>query len=296
MKNKDKTMTIDKAETSQAVVCRAGDLWEILLLDQTRTTKLKRHNILWATDFYTQHSPKSEITLADITGINSQLICPRIAKPKNQQTIRTHDRAEVFTPKDIVSAINQWADLQLGHWPLDTHNWQDFVCEKRIEIACGEAPFIVSRYDVLSGKKILQLNDRVGFLDQKLQVISKYCDVPAEWLKWAKIAYQCTYGYEWQGDSLLIARENLFYTFVDYYNAKFTNDQINLAENLSSQHAENLREIVTIISWNIFQMDGLRYTVPMSREHRQNLVKIMDWDERQTVYFCDIIRNASEEI
>lgn len=38
-----------------------------------------------------------------------------------------------------------------------------------------------------------------------------------EWLKWALQAYQSTYGYEYQGDNLLIARMNLLLTFVDYY-------------------------------------------------------------------------------
>ncbi len=289
-------MVVDQIETFADAICCTDDLLEILLLDRTRTTQHKSHNIFWATDSYVQHPSKSEIMLADITGMNSQSICPRLAKPKVEQTVRTHDRAEVFTPKDIVSDINQWADLQLGHWPTDVDSWQDYVREKRIEIACGEAPFIVSRYDVLSGQKILKLSDRVGFLDKKLQVVSEYCHKPEEWLKWAKIAYQCTYGYEWQGDSLLIARENLLYTFVDYYNAKFTNDQINLATNLSSRHLEILREIATIISWNIFQMDGLRYVVPMSRKRSKKFVKIMDWDKRQTVYFRDIIKNVSEEI
>jgi hypothetical protein len=46
----------------------------------------------------------------------------------------------------------------------------------------------------------------------------------------------------------------LLYTFIDFYVAKF-NKKPSLA--LTTEIAE-------IISWNIFQMDGLRYVVPMT--------------------------------
>lgn len=32
-----------------------------------------------------------------------------------------------------------------------------------------------------------------------------------DWLKWTTRAFEATYGFEYQGDSLLIARINLFY-------------------------------------------------------------------------------------
>lgn len=251
---------------------RSSDLLEILLLDRTRTTKRKTCNILWATDSYVGHKPKSEINIPDITGKNTRLIRPRIAKSREEQKNRTHDKAEVFTPKNVVYEMNQRIDWQLGHWPVDKDNWQDYVQEKRIEITCGEAPFIVSRYNALNGKKILKLNSRVGFLDKKLQVISEYCDVQEDWLKWAKVAYRCSYGYEWQGDSLLIARENLLYTFIDYYNAKFPDDAIILEQGTSSVHLELLKVFATIISWNIFQMDGIKYVIPMSCKHSEEVV------------------------
>lgn len=125
----------------------------------------------------------------------------------------------------------------------------------KLEITCGEAPYIVSRYDPVSDKQeLLPLPKRVGFLDSKRSVVSKYCDTSEDWLKWSKIAFQSSYGYEWQGDSLLIARENLLYTFIDYYEDKFKKPPILYLQ----------KEIAEIIVWNIFQMDGLKYLIPMN--------------------------------
>ncbi len=98
----------------------------------------------------------------------------------------------------------------------------------------------------------IKLEKRVGFLDKKLQVVSKMCDSVEEWLKWAEIAYKSSYGYEWQGDNLLLARENLLYTLKDFYNAKFG----------KSPALSVLEQFAGIIAWNIFQMDGLKMTIP----------------------------------
>lgn len=102
----------------------------------------------------------------------------------------------------------------------------------------------------------------MGFLDRKLRTVSRYCDKPKEWLKWAREAYKASYGYEWQGDNLLIARENLLYTLIDYYVDKFGR-----RPTLSVQ-----QEFAEIISWNIFQMDGVKYVVPMSCHHETKVV------------------------
>lgn len=135
------------------------------------------------------------------------------------------------------------------------NNWQEYVALLKLEITCGEAPFIVSRYDAVSeSQELLPLSKRVGFLDNKLKFVSKYGNTKEEWIKWAKVSFQSSYGYEWQGDSLLIARENLLYTFIDYYQAQFN----------ETPSIELQKEIAEIIVWNIFQMDGLKYVIPMS--------------------------------
>lgn len=96
-----------------------------------------------------------------------------------------------------------------------------------------------------------------------MRIVSKYCNTKEDWLQWAKIAFQSSYGYEWQGDSLLIARENLLYTFIDYYEDKFQ----------ETPSLELQKEIAEIIVWNIFQMDGLKYVIPMSCKIEKTLVK-----------------------
>jgi len=145
----------------------------------------------------------------------------------------------------------------------DKSNWKGYVRELKLEIGCGEAPFIVSRYNPTAHTgKLIKLNNRVGFLDRKLHVVSKYCNKPKEWQHWAKEAYKASYGYEWQGDNLLIARENILYTLIDFYKAKFERNP-----SLAVQ-----QEFAKIISWNIFQMDGLRCVIPMSCHHETRVV------------------------
>jgi hypothetical protein len=197
-----------------------------------------------------------------VTGVYGKLIQPRAAKSREEQLRRTKEKAEVFTPLRIVHEINSAVDRAAGEKIVDDHSWQDYVSELKLEIACGEAPFIVSRYNPVAHGVIIKLENRVGFLDQKLRVVSHYCDKPKEWLKWAKVAYQSSYGYEWQGDNLLIARENLLYTLIDYYLDKFGR-----RPSLAIQ-----REFAEIISWNIFQMDGLKYVVPMSCRHVNRVI------------------------
>ena len=187
-------MQLKQVDILENTIRRHGDLLDVLLLDRTRTTKRKSHNILWATDSYVGHNPKQEISILDITGSNTYLIQPRIAKSKEEQKSRTKDKAEVFTPKNIVSQMNRQIDWSSGNWPADESNWKDYVKEFRLEITCGEAPFIVGRYNAASGKKVLKLSDRVGFLDRKLQVVGSYCNDKKEWLKWAVVAFQCSYG------------------------------------------------------------------------------------------------------
>ena len=307
MKQEIDTPNIDIRED---YLLKKDDLLDILLQDKT-TGK----NILWATDSYEQkgkkYAPLASITSDLVTGKNRKLIQPRAVKSKEEQLLRTRDKAEVFTPLSIVKQMNEACDNKR----VTKSNWQEYVSLLKLEITCGEAPFIVSRYDPVSDKQeLLPLKKRVGFLDKKLSFVSKYCNTQDEWIKWAKIAFQSSYGYEWQGDSLLIARENLLYTFIDYYKDKFK-------KNPSLEHQ---KEIAEIIVWNIFQMDGLKYVIPLScktetitikgevtlfgkeddrivekpcagcenktaKNHNGTYVKIMNWKEDKIIRFVDIV-------
>ncbi len=238
---------------------KKDNLLEILLQDKTTN-----NNILWATDSYETMGElfvlNAPITIDLVTGKNGSLIQPRALKSKEEQLLRTRDKAEVFTPLSIVKQMNEACDTML----VTKNNWQEYVSLLKLEITCGEAPYIVSRYDPVSdSKELVPLKKRVGFLDYKLRIVSKYCDTLEDWIKWAKIAFQSSYGYEWQGDSLLIARENLLYTFIDYYK-----DKLKKSPSLDLQ-----KEFAEIIVWNIFQMDGLRYVIPMSCKNENVIVK-----------------------
>lgn len=321
-------MSDPQVDILENTIRRHDDLLGILLTDRTKTTASRAHNILWATDSYKSHKPKDEIKIEDVTGKNTRLIQPRIAKSKEEQKSRTRDKAEVFTPTSIVDEMNKQIDWSTNHWPTNENNWQNYVKELRLEITCGEAPFIVNRYNAANGKKVRKLDDRVGFLDRKLQTVSKFCKDKNSWLEWATIAFECSYGYEWQGDNLLLTRENLLYTFIDYWNDQFPSDKINLDRQVSPEKLKILEEIATIISWNIFQMDGLKYVVPMSCKseiatpdippmlallgekpdkkakkqqcpgcakndphlHNGKYVKIMDWQKNKTLKFVDLLK------
>lgn len=306
MKVEKDTQTIDIRED---YLLKKDKLLDILLQDKT-TGK----NILWATDSYeskgAMFAPNVPISSDLVTGKNGNLIQPRAVKSKEEQLLRTRDKAEVFTPLSIVKQMNEACDTKR----ISKNNWQEYVALLKLEITCGEAPYIVSRYDPVSdSKELVPIANRVGFLDYKLKVISKYCATNEEWIKWAKIAFQSSYGYEWQGDSLLIARENLLYTFIDYYQNQYK----------ELPCLELQKEIAEIIVWNIFQMDGLKYVIPMScttetviikgketlfgkeddrvvekpcegcikktaSDHNGKYVKIMDWVQNKTIEFVSI--------
>lgn len=131
--------------------------------------------------------------------------------------------------------------------------WQDYVSSNRLEITCGEAPYITSRYDAVTGEYI-DVPNRIGLLDRKLRVVNENTEFREDWLKWATVAVQSSYGFEWQGDNILIARENLLFTVAEHY-------EFNFGEKLSTQ---DLIGFAKVIAWNIWQMDGLKFVVPNS--------------------------------
>lgn len=222
-----------------------------LLLDHTKHhRKLPSHgscNIVWATDSYSSlsndYAPGRPILKHLITGKNGLVIQPRATKTREEQTARTKDKAEVFTPSWVCNAQNNLVDnawfgdglanqfntenpdhtWTTNHESIkspDGKTWRSYVRAPRMELTCGEAPYLCSHYDAVSGQQI-PVNERIGLLDRKLRVVSENATTSGEWLEWAKIALRSTYGYKFQGDSLLIAHETVFMTFVDFYQHKF---------------------------------------------------------------------------
>lgn len=260
----------------QEIASMSEGLFDVLLKD--RTTK---KNICWATDHYisrgSAYYPQEPITKKLVTGSNTKLVQPRVAKSHEIQSKRTKEKAEVFTPLWVCNEQNNLVDdawfgrkdvfnVCTEHsWKATTDKiifpegkkWTNYVDSKRLEISCGEAPYLVSRYDTVSGEEI-PLQERIGLLDRKLRIVNENTDNKDEWIKWATRAYQSTYGYEYQGDNILIARENLLYTFIENMEYKFGH----------KPDLSLLKQIARIISWNIWQMDGITLTTPFSERQR----------------------------
>lgn len=268
-------MELNKVDIKENAIQTMDPKLLVLLLKDKTTRK----NIIWATDDYTQYGDGyafyDEITIRAITGLTGEIIKPRIEKTKAAKIARSKGKAEVFTPSWVCNKQNNLVDAEwFGYdnvfnietddgWVTNAEiirfpdtpgkTWQDYIKTCRLEISCGEAPYLASRYDTVTGIEI-PVKDRIGLLDRKLRVVSENVDSEPEWVKWATIATQSVYGYEWQGDNVLLARENILYTFAEHYYEKFSVPAI----------PEYLKKIARIVSWNIWQMDGIKFVVPNS--------------------------------
>ena len=267
-------------------------LLAILLRDQSLSGQGLSANISWATDDY-GYPHSSPILIEQVSGVNRDIIQPRVYKHESLQTARAKDRGEVFTPAWICNAQNNLVDQ---HWfgysnvfnteiTLDngTHTWQTrqervefpedkswmkYVRCRRMEMACGEAPYLASRYDTTTGEHI-SIDNRIGIFDRKMRVVNE--NTPTQptkfnkrhWLRKAYQALQSVYGFDWQGDNVFLSRETLLISFCEYYMARWGR----------MPHFSAIVKAAEIIAWNIWQMDGTRFTIPDT----DNLCTIMEW-------------------
>ena len=308
-------------------------LLPILLIDRSKSNKEETHNVIWATDNYEQfgegYTEWDEIKPESILGENGLILRPRVNKSKAEQEYRSREKAEVFTAAWICNKQNNlidsaWFGVESSPFNKETEDswetnhesisfpsgktWQDYVKDTRLEMACGEAPYLVSRYNVVTGEDI-NVKERIGILDRKLRIVSENTVEETEWFEWAVVSYQNTYGFEWQGDNLVLAREALVYTFIDYFSAKFG----------TMPTKAQTRKIAEIVSWNLWQMDGLKGVIPGSchadvseefdlfggsttttvecqgckedniYKHNGVYCKIKDWEKGKTVRFIDLL-------
>lgn len=223
-----------------------------LLVDKTTG-----ENIIFAEDEYEGHKPEEHYTEEVMKElIASKKLNYRVRKSQEQQKERTKKKAEVFTPSWICKDMIDMCQLP--------KNWEDLVQSTVLEITCGEAPFIVSRYDATTGD-LIPIEERIGVLDRKMQAINKNVNDKAEWTRWTYRAFKCTYGYEWQGDNLFIARVNVLRCFVDNYYYKWK----------EMPEKKRIEQMIDIITWNFWQMDGLKDTIPLT----DIPAKIVDWKQ-----------------
>lgn len=298
--NKSRKVLIYKAfepiRTGRSVIAAMERLIDLDLLQDRSVLPILLHdkttgqNIIWATDTYEAYgdgySAKEPITSALVTGKNSSIIQPRIAKAISDQADRTKKHAEVFTPAWICNMmVNHCDEVWFGrknvfntsedkHWtpseaPIEfprKKRWQRYVDSRRLEITCGEAPYLVSRYDASTGE-LIPVTHRIGILDRKLRVVNENAENEVEWLKYAFRALESVYGFEYQGDNLLIARVNVLVTFMDA-----------VQERLQRKPTDpEIKRAAEIISRNIWQMDGLKGTVPFGSLQEAN-TQLSIWD------------------
>lgn len=308
------------------------------VLDMLLKDRTSNKNIIWATDDYRSYgfSYDDQITADSVTGFYRNIIKPRTEKTKEQQCVRVREKAEVFTPAWVCNKQNNLIDnewfgrdnvfnlenekgwvsvAECIRFPTETgKTWEDYLTEPRMEITCGEAPYLASRYDAVSGKAI-EVPMRIGLLDRKLRILSENVDVEEDWIGWAHKAFKSIYGYDWHGDNVLLSRENLLCTFIDYYMAKFH----------KAPTEDMLLSVSFILSWNIWQMDGLKFVIPDScrgkgnHEMQQSLLdlqsenptcdgclkgnphlhtglycKVMDWETDEELKFISLIDGRGE--
>ena len=110
----------------------------------------------------------------------------------------------------------------------------------------------------------------------RLRVVNENTITEEEWLKWAERAIQSYYGYEYQGDNLLIACINVLLSFYEYFIERWKHEL----------EKKTLNRIANIISWNIWQMDGLKDTVPLGKPYEENqqmtLFDFLEYEENNT--------------
>lgn len=298
------------------------------VLDLLLTDKSTKNNIIWATDTYDElgegFSDKAQMSV-DLLQRHPDLICPRIKKSQEAQEERTRKKAEVFTPAWICNRMNNYLDENwFGYenvfntensdhtWTVkvekivfpEGRDWQEYTDSRRLEITCGEAPFLVSRYDMADGTAIAPQN-RIGILDRKLRVVNENTETEEEWLNWTYRAFQSVYGYEYQGDNLLIARINLLLSFAEYMEYRLHREPT----------LHELKKITTIICWNIWQMDGVNGCVPLLEQEAsvrqaslfdlfrmgdtEDVVmetipcRIFDWHEKSSLIFRDCRKGSA---
>lgn len=126
---------------------------------QDKTTK---QNIMFATNAYSDSgiTARTPITVELLLGMDSLALQPRVLKSLEEQSQRTRNKAEVFTPSWICNKMNNNCDnvwfgkenvfnteteqgwiTAIGKIEFPKRKrWQRYVDSKRLEITCGEAP------------------------------------------------------------------------------------------------------------------------------------------------------------
>ena len=125
-------------------------------------------NIIWATE----PPPELGAGFADEITLEQIKKCPpvpRVLKRLDEQKKRTKAKAEVFTPSWVCEKMIDMGE-ENGAMPDMKKEPIEYIHSTVLEITCGEAPFLVNRYDTVTGKKI-PVPRRKGLFDRKLKCV-----------------------------------------------------------------------------------------------------------------------------
>ena len=292
------------------------------VLDTLLKDKSTGKNIIWATDppeelqtvMYEPVTDRSQITTQQLRLTHYEVVLPRMMKQTDTQQQRTRKKGEVFSPAWVCNKMNNALDADwfrelgagetAGQFTVElpqgwqtvetpvqfpacggrTPAWVQYVQSRRLEVTCGEAPFLASRYDAATGEMI-PVGNRIGILDRKLRVVGENTSTEADWLKWTLRAIQATYGYEYQGDNLLLARTNILLTFIEYLQDRWWR----------SPTTKELKTVANVIAWNLWQMDGLSLSVPGGKPQPEteqlDLFSMFGAEEKRTLAISCKVRD-----
>lgn len=229
------------------------------------------HPIIFATNNYENnfYHFSTPILSSYVLNNNEFKIKNRSKKSLKLQTQRTKEYAEVSTPSwvcyqqinGIEASLNNYNDNKNSSMNLNV-----------LEMCCGEAPYITNN----DYSSTIPLNVPIGYLDRKLDTINTTNEDKILWFDKVQKAFQSIYGFEYQGDSLFLARLNLLNSFIKYYQLKW---------NTYPQKSE-LIAISLIVSWNVWQMDGLS-----EKTHCGCECMIKNWKDNSVIAFSKILHH-----
>ena len=171
------------------------------VLDTLLKDKSTGKNIIWATDppeelqtvMYEPVTDRSQITTQQLGLTHYEVVLPRMMKQTDTQQQRTRKKGEVFSPAWVCNKMNNALDADwfgalgteqtTGQFTVElpqgwqtvetpvqfpacggkTPAWVQYVQSRRLEVTCGEAPFLASRYDAATGEMI-PVARRIGIL------------------------------------------------------------------------------------------------------------------------------------
>lgn len=177
---------------------RVKPVLKLLLSD-----KSTKQNIVFATSSYAhlgnRYAENCHIDADLLYGMDAMEIQPRVLKDAADQADRTKKKAEVMTLAWIVNKMNNHCDEEWFGYPdvfnLETETswavcedkisfpegktWQKYVDSMRLEITCGEAPYLVSRYDTTTGESI-PVSERMAYGDDTVTLATFDTKVPGK--------------------------------------------------------------------------------------------------------------------